>query len=323
MLRVLDATEAFLDRLGSVDFLPLLLAVLCHLVKMACTSMAWRNVLAAAYPEHRVPWRSIYGAYLAGVGVNAIIPARAGDAVRIVLAHRAIEGSTYTTVVSSTLALTLFDMVVASVFFAWAISMGALPGLDVLARLESFDFAWLLSRPLAFDLLVSGLLILAAVFGYWVRTHVRNFWGRVSQAFSVFRPPTRYLTRVAIWQGADWTLRLATIWFLLDAFDIPQSLEKVMLVQVSQSSATLLPITPGGVGTEQALLLYMLSGAAPASVLLAFSVGAKLTLTATNVVAGFTSIALTLRTLRYSKALGPRLEGVPTAQANQEERANL
>ena len=39
--------------------------------------------------------------------------------------------------------------------------------------------------------------------------------------------------------------------------------------------------------------------------LLAFSVGAKITLTLTNVVAGFTAIALTLRTVRFKKALEP------------------
>ena len=92
LVRILDGVDAFLDRLGSVDLLPLALAIGCHLLKMACTSRAWRNVLAAAYPEERVPWISIYGAYLAGVGINAIIPARAGDAVRIVLARRAIPG---------------------------------------------------------------------------------------------------------------------------------------------------------------------------------------------------------------------------------------
>ena len=48
MTRVLDGIDAFLDQLGSVDVAPLLLAVCCHLVKMACTSRAWRNVLAAA-----------------------------------------------------------------------------------------------------------------------------------------------------------------------------------------------------------------------------------------------------------------------------------
>jgi len=70
--------------------------------------------------------------------------------------------------------------------------------------------------------------------------------------------------------------------------------------------STLFPITPAGVGTEQAFLLYVLKGVAAASVLLAFSVGAKLTITITNVVAGFTAIALTLRTVRFRKALGPQ-----------------
>jgi uncharacterized membrane protein YbhN (UPF0104 family) len=305
LVRILDGLDAFLDQIGSVDFLPLALAIGCHLLKMACTSRAWRNVLAAAYPEERVPWISIYGAYLAGVGINAIIPARAGDAVRIVLAHRAIPGSTYTTVVASTLVLSFFDMFAATLLLTWAISLDKLPGLDVLSRLESFDFAWILARPLLFDLSIATTLVLVGIVAFWIAGHVANFRERVAQAFAVLSPPSRYLGRVATWQAADWTLRLATIWFLLDAFDIPQSLENTGLVQVSTSVATLFPITPAGVGTEQAFLLYVLSGVASASVLLAFSVGAKLTITATNVVAGFTAIALTLRTVRFRKALGP------------------
>jgi uncharacterized membrane protein YbhN (UPF0104 family) len=312
LVRVLDGIDAFLDQLGSVDFLPLALAIGVHLLKMACTSRAWRNVLAAAYPESRVPWISIYGAYLAGVGINAIIPARAGDAVRIVLAHRAIPESTYTTVVSSTLVLSFFDMFAASLFFAWAVSTDALPGLDVLSRLEGFDFAWLFARPLLFDLSIATTIVLLGIVGFWIAGHVASFRERVSQAFRVMSPPSRYLRRVATWQAADWGLRLVTIWFLLDAFNIPQSLENASLVQVSTSVATLFPITPAGVGTEQAFLLYVLSGVASASVLLAFSVGAKLTITITNVVAGFTAIALTLRTVRYKKALQPSGDVGPT-----------
>jgi uncharacterized membrane protein YbhN (UPF0104 family) len=305
LVRVLDGVDAFLDQLGSVSFLPLALAIGCHLLKMACTSRAWRNVLAAAYPEERVPWLSIYGAYLSGVGINAIVPARAGDAVRIVLAHRAIPGSTYTTVVSSTLVLSFFDMFAASLLLGWAVSLGELPGLDVLPRLRSFDFAWLFRRPLLFELVLGGALVAIGVVAFWIAGHVADFRERVGQAFRVMSPPTRYLARVATWQAADWTLRLATIWFMLAAFHIPQTLRNVGLVQASTSVATLFPITPAGVGTEQAFLLYALSGVAPAAVLLAFSVGAKLTLTITNVVAGFTAIALTLRTVRFRKALGP------------------
>jgi uncharacterized membrane protein YbhN (UPF0104 family) len=305
LVRVLDGVDAFLDQLGSVDFLPLALAIGAHLLKMACTSRAWRNVLAAAYPESHVPWVPIYGAYLAGVGINAIIPARAGDAVRIVLAHRAIPGSTYTTVVSSTLVLSFFDMFAASLFLAWALSTNSLPGIDVIARFESFDFAWILARPLLLQLVIAGALVAIGILAFWIAGHVANFRGRVAQAFSVMSPPTRYLRRVAAWQAADWGLRFVTIWFMLDAFNIPQTLENASLVQVSSSVATLFPVTPGGVGTEQAFLLYVLSGVASASVLLAFSVGAKLTLTFTNVVAGFTAIALTLRTVRFNKALEP------------------
>jgi uncharacterized membrane protein YbhN (UPF0104 family) len=307
-VRILDGVDAFFDQLGSVSFGALALAVCCHLLKMACTSRAWRNVLAAAYPEERVPWISIYGAYLAGVGINAIIPARAGDAVRIVLAHRAIQNSTYTTVVSSTLVLSLFDMAAASFFLAWAIGIGGLPGIDVLSHLRSFDFAWILARPLLFDLVVAAVLVAIGVVGIWIAGHVANFRDRVAQAFRVMSPPSRYLRKVAVWQAADWSLRLLTIWFLLAAFHIPQTLRNAGLVQVSQSVSTLFPITPAGVGTEQAFLLYALSGVASAAVLLAFSVGAKLTITVTNVVAGFTAIFLILRTVRFKQVLDSKPE---------------
>jgi uncharacterized membrane protein YbhN (UPF0104 family) len=304
MARVLDGIDAFLDQLTSVDPLPAFLAVLAHLTKLTCTSMAWRNVLAAAYPEQEVRRVSILGAYLAGVGVNALIPIRAGDAARIVLAHRAVRESTYTTVVSSTLVLSIFDMAAATSLLIYAaVALDTLPGLGELPELPSFDFAWLLDHPLAAELILAGLLIALAAFGWWISGHVADFWDRVRQAFSVVTDPPLYLRSVAAWQAGDWMLRLVTIWFLLDAFDIPQSLENVLLVQVSSSVATLVPLTPAGIGTEQAFLLYMFRGAVSASDLLAFSVGMKLTTVTTNVVLGFTAIALTLRTVRLRRAL--------------------
>jgi uncharacterized membrane protein YbhN (UPF0104 family) len=307
MARVLDGIDAFLDQLTSVEPLPMLLALVAHVAKLGCTSMAWRNVLAAAYPDAEVPRRSIFGAYVAGVGVNAIVPIRAGDAVRVVLAHRAVPGSTYTTVVSSTLVLSIFDIAAASAVLIWAaLTQEALPGFGDLPRLPSFDFAWLLDHPLAFELVLAGLLIALIGVGVWISGHVADFWERVRQAFTVLRSPPRYVRSVAAWQAADWLLRLVVIWFLLDAFGIPQSLENVLLVQVSSSIATLVPLTPAGIGTEQAFLLFVFQGTVPAADLLAFSVGAKLTTVATNVVVGFTAIALILRTFRYSKALeGP------------------
>ena len=304
LVRVLDGIDAFLDQLTSVHPLPLFLAILAQLGKLSCTSMAWRNVLAAAYPGVRVKRRSILGAYLAGVGVNAVIPLRAGDAVRVVLAHRAVQTSTYTTIVSSTFVLSIFDLAAASSVLIWAtVTQDALPGVGDLPRLPSFEFSWVLEHPEAMQLVVSAVIVLAVVLGFWIRTHVLDFWARVKQAFTVVRSPLRYLGTVAIWQAGDWALRMVAIWFLLAAFGIPQSVENVLLVQVSASIATLIPLTPAGIGTEQAFLLYVFRGSVASSKLLAFSVGLKLVTVGTNVIAGFTAIGLTLRTLRYKSAL--------------------
>ena len=304
MARVLDGIEAFFDQLAAVDPLPAFLAILCQLARLASTSQAWRNVLVAAYPDQSVRRRSILGAYLAGIGINAIIPVRAGDAVRVVLAHRAIPESTYTTVISSTLVLSIFDITAAAALLVWAIvTLDALPGISQLPRLPSFDFAWLLDRPLAAVLVLAAVFIALVVLAIWIHGHVIDFWDRVKQAFAVVRNPPAYFGSVAIWQAMDWSLRLVTIWFMFDAFDIPQSLQNVLVVQVSSSLATLVPLTPGGIGTEQAFLLYVFGGAVPGAQLLAFSVGMRLTLLATNIVAGFTAIGLTLKTFRYSEAL--------------------
>jgi uncharacterized membrane protein YbhN (UPF0104 family) len=294
------ASESFWHFLSDIALLPLFAAICCHLLKLCCTSRAWRNVLAAAYPDRPVRWPPILAAYVAGVGVNAIVPARAGDAVRIFMAHRAIPGSSYTTVVSSNVVLTFVDMALALAVFVWALTQGVLPSLDALSRLPSFDYSWAVEDGVVRPPAVIAFLVIAG--GIALLLH--HFWNRlrdrVAQAFAVFDPPTRYARTVVLWQLGDWLLRFATIWFFLGAFGIPQNVGHVVLVQATMSMSTLVPATPGGIGTEQALLVYAFRDVGVArSTLLAFSVGMKLTITVINVVVGFLALFLTLGTVRY------------------------
>ncbi|TMM28304.1 MAG: flippase-like domain-containing protein [Actinobacteria bacterium] len=299
MSAVLHDIRVFFDHLADVGWTALGIALLCQLTKLCCTSRAWRNILATSYAEETVRWRSIFGAYLARVGVNAIVPARGGDAVGLFIAKRRIEGATYPTLGATLVALTLFDSVLASCFILYALASGELPGSSVLAHLHAFDFHWFFAH-LQGTLIAIGLILLALLLLLlWFAEHLIGFWKHVSLGFSVFADKTHYLRHVAVWQVADWSLRLVAIFFFLRAFHVPATLHNAILVQVTQSLAVLFPISPSGIGTEQALLLYSFAGKAAKSVLLSFSVGMRVTLIIFNALLGFGAILLMMRTLHW------------------------
>lgn len=301
MHHVLHALQVFGDHITDIGFGALAIGVGCHLVKTLCTSRAWQNVIAAAYPNERVRWRSIYAAYLSGVGVNAILPARTGDLVRLYLTRRAVPTSSYTTLGATYAVMSVFDSVMALALFGYALTLGVLPGLHVLPSLPDWDFGWLLRHPRLPETLGVLLAIVALVLYVWIRRRVRAFKARVRQAFTVMRTPRDYVRRVVFWQACDWFLRIVTVWFFLHAFGIPDTLRNVLLVQVTSSLATLAPVTPGGIGTEQAFLVYVFGSAVTKTRLLAFSVGMKVTLTVVNVLLGFAAIFIVLRTFRFRR----------------------
>jgi uncharacterized membrane protein YbhN (UPF0104 family) len=304
---VLHAIGVFFEQLAAVKFTALGLAVVAHILKTMCTSRAWRNTIAAAYPDEPVPWRGIWAAYLAGVGVNAIVPVRAGDAVRLYLTHRAVPDSTYTTLASTVLVLSFFDMGMALLIFLYALTLGVLPAVGSLGKLPGFDFGFFVANPEFSFVLFLVLLIFGVIGFFWLRLHVAEFKQRVRQGFAVLGDRTRYLREVALWQAGDWMLRFVAIWFFLDAFGIQQSLRNVLLVQVTQSLATLVPISPGGIGTEQAFIVYVFNGTGIGrATLLAFSVGMKLTLITTNVILGFGALFLTLGHVDWRSLAGKR-----------------
>jgi uncharacterized membrane protein YbhN (UPF0104 family) len=74
-------------------------------------------------------------------------------------------------------------------------------------------------------------------------------------------------------------------------------------MQVTQSLATILPLTPSGIGTEQALAVYVLSGQASRAALLSLSVGMELVLTVWNATLGAAALLLMVRSLRWRRTL--------------------
>jgi uncharacterized membrane protein YbhN (UPF0104 family) len=318
---VLRASEVFFDHLAAVEWKWLAIGILCHLCKLLAVSRAWRNLVQAAYPDRRVRWRQMFGAYVAGTGVNAIIPARGGDVVRLFLAKRRVEGSTYTTLVSASLLQTIFDMLVASCFILWAVTQHVLPGLNALRSpsLPALDYGWAFHHPVAGLILFGLLLIFGTALVAWVAERVEEFKAKVAQGFAAFRDRSYYLRRVVLWQLVDWSLRLATVFFFLRAFGIPATVHNALLVQVSQSLATIFPVSPAGIGTEQALLLYIFRNVTSKSLALSFSVGMRVTLILVNAVVGFAAILLITGTLRVRRQAEADRAGGGPARADASD----
>jgi uncharacterized membrane protein YbhN (UPF0104 family) len=298
------AVAVFFDELASVGWGALAIALGLHFGKLVLRAFAWRNILAAAYPETRMPWRSVFGAYVAGVGVNSIVPGRGGDLVKLFLVRHRVAATTYTTLASTLLAETVLDLVLALAIFLWALTQGVLPGLHVLPNLPSFDWGWLLGHTKASATVVALLTVGAIALWWWASQHVSDFRARIGLGLVILRDRPRYLREVASWQLASWVLRIASLYFFLEAFHVHASIHNALLAQVVDSLSTLLPFSPGGVGTKQGFLVFVLKGEASTSRLLAFSVGQYVAVTLFNVAIGAIAIFAMLRTLRLREILG-------------------
>jgi len=296
-----DAISSFFDELTTIAWLPLGLAVLCHLGRIVSRSRAWRNIVAAAYGEDKVAWRHIFGAYCAGIGANAILPGRGGDLLRLYLAKHRVEGSTYPTLGATLLVETVFDSIIALTIITWALATGALPGLDVLPDLPAIDWLWVFKNPQAGLGIAFVVLVVVTLLAIFAARRVQEFWQGVRRGVAILGRPREYLRRVALFQALDWCFRIAAIFFFLRAFGLVADPHNVFVVQVTQSLSTLLPLTPGGIGTEQALLVYLFEGAASASDVLSFSVGVKLVVIAVNVTLGTIATFAMLGRFRWRK----------------------
>lgn len=302
MSGIFHAFQAFADHLRAIAWLPVLYALSLQLAKVLARTRAWRNVLAAAYPDAVVHWRSVFAAYAAGAGVNAIVPARGGDLLKLSIIKRRLPEATYTTLASSLVVETILDGAISVTLLLWALHAHVLPGVQVLNRLPSVDWFWLFSRPRTAALTLLATLIAGFAAGIWAARRITRFRTRVAQGVVILRTPRRYLLGVVSWQLVDWGLRLATIYFFLRAFHIPAPFANELRVQVTQSLSTIVPLTPAGIGTEQALIVYVLSGQASSSALLSLSVGMKAILSTFNIVLGVAATAVTLRTLHWRRA---------------------
>ena len=119
------------------------------------------TILRCAYPGQPLRERDVQMAYLAGAGLNAIIPARGGDVVKLALVKRHIPNARWSTLVATFVPETLFETLFGAALVGWMLARGFLPIPNQLGEIPSFDASFVIDHPIATTLIVVRGVVVA------------------------------------------------------------------------------------------------------------------------------------------------------------------
>ena len=290
-----SAVGDFFSRLADVQFGALGLGLLCFGIYLSIRARASFHILRAAYPDRRIRFRRIWGAYVAAYGFNSVIPARGGDVVRLFLTKTSIPRSSYPAVAAALGVELIFDATIGVFVLGFAFTQGVFPKPPDFASIGAFDLSFFAGHP-RFTLFLLTLVGAGALVGFaMLSRRVRAFWARVRQGLTILRDRRRYVREVWLVQLGAWFVRCAAFWFLLEAFNIGGSVRNVLLVLGVNAVAAAVPFTPGGAGVQQAFLVKVFAGTAAGSTVAAYSVGQQIAIGAFSLALGFVALATVFR----------------------------
>ena len=318
---IFRGVRVFLDHLTDVDWSFLGVVAFLQVAKIGCAARAWQNSIVAAFPGERIHFPTVFGAFSAGVAVGTVVPAHGGDAVRIVMVKRRVPKSTYTTITSTILVRAPFDTLMALGFFLFLLQQGVLPGRSLLPHRPAFDFSWFFGHPEETIIIAGTVVLILTALLLWAWVAISEFKQRVRQGINGLLDWRFYFRRVFPWQLSDWALRIAIVYFALLAFRMPATMHNSLLAQGTSCLSTLLPISPSGIGTEQALLVTVLHGVAPGTLIVAYSVGTRLITSLINVVLGFSAILLFFHTFHFQRYVDAERNGSEPRRKSPRQRS--
>lgn len=295
-----DQLAAGARRVEELDGRFLVLALVLQLGTLAFRALAWRGVLAAAYPGRRIPVFSLGCAYAAGVALNAYLPARGGEGAKVAFARAQIPGSSIPTLAASLSVVILVDALLGGSLLVTLWATGVLPSLPALPALPGLGLA-----PLVLG--VAGAVAVGLVARRFAAA-LRRVLVSAAAGLAVLRAPTLYLRTVLPFQLAAWACRIGFVYLVFQAFRIDAGLETAALVVVLNGAATAVPV-PGGAGSQQLLAMYALQGVISTAGAVSFSLGMQAGVTVTNTLVGLAATMILFRTLRPVAAVRARRVG--------------
>jgi uncharacterized membrane protein YbhN (UPF0104 family) len=228
----------------------------------------------------------VLGASAGAVGLNHVLPAQAGTIAMLGLYRGMIAGATVPGVVGAQVVQTLFYAAAGVV--AYATLFTTFPGAS------EIHFAALLDHPVLTVAIAAVVIALVVVVVRIGHRRLRRAVHDAREGAAILGAPGRYAVEVLVPQVGAYVLRMGVIAVLMADYGIPLSLHAVFLVIAANSISTLVALTPGGVGTQQALTVVVLADVAPSATVTAYSLGQQAILTAWDVAFGVAALTATI-----------------------------
>jgi uncharacterized protein (TIRG00374 family) len=264
----------------------LLLALSIYVASRAVHALEWQITLSKV---GRAPFAGLFGALLIGTLVNAVIPASAGDVVKIqVVANR--YGLPRAGLVAGRGAEAVVNSMILMIFILVSF---ALPGVGF----ASPNLLWLLAAAaaLAFVAAVAASRLLPDTLPRWpVLTRLprrlyeglEHQWPRLHDGFEVIRRP-RLLLVALVLNLVGWAIDIVIYWSYGQAFNLQLPFAAYLSVTVVVALITVFPITFGNIGTYELAIVGVLALHGLASdEALAYAAGAHIFSTVFNISLG-------------------------------------
>jgi uncharacterized membrane protein YbhN (UPF0104 family) len=220
--------EGGLDALAGAQPLLLWLGCASLVASLVSSAAGWRVAIGAC--GGRIGWCRAAASYGAGSLANSLLPARAGDGVRVALFSRAlgIESSGWTASGIFLLLGVVRAPAIVGLLIA-ATAVGALPFWPVLAP-------------------VALVAVAAAVALVTRRTQARSRLSHVLDAFRAFGRSPGACAAAMAWAMASMVARVAGVALIAAALGVHAPVAAALAIVPAIEVAGLLPLTPGNLG---------------------------------------------------------------------------
>ncbi len=234
------------------------------------SAMTWRNALLAAWPRANLPYRFVLGVEQGHIAINTVTPARVGTWAMLGIFGLSIPGARLPKLLAvwgvQNLAFVLFTGV------NYAVVTIGLPGRTresggVADRVSSFASA----QPLVTGGIVVGAAALLIGGAIMARRKIGQVRQQVREGLAILHPPARYFRLLFLPSLVSYFFTCASSAVLLTAFGIPVTIWTLALALSSGALAGAVRITPGGLGTTQAIDAIALRDYAAPEVVTAYS----------------------------------------------------